>query len=177
VELAEDFRHSKAGRESYAKRSETIERVFADAKEKHGMRYTLHKGLVRVSNWAKPKFAAMNLKKLALWVFRDPLFYFFHSKLLHKCKKVLFCDLKSTFFDIKLLKLLSRYSIPALLESIQEATSYGSYCYESVRTKLEEKQYKDTPVNPVTNPVEIKQVDLSAYDVMVTGVSPLERNT
>ena len=77
--------------------------------------------------------------------------------------------LGSDYEVVKLLKLLSRYSIPALLESIQEATSYGSYCYESVRTKLEEKQYKDTPVNPVTNPVEIKQVDLSAYDVMVTG--------
>ena len=87
VELAEDFRHSKAGRESYAKRSETIERVFADAKEKHGMRYTLHKGLVRVSNWAKLKFAAMNLKKLALWVFRDPLFYFFSLKITPQMQK------------------------------------------------------------------------------------------
>ena len=72
VEQAEDFRHSPAGKDSYSKRGETIERVFADAKEKHGMRYTLHRGLVRVRNWTKLKFAAMNLKKLALWVFRDP---------------------------------------------------------------------------------------------------------
>lgn len=67
IDVAEDFRHSPAGRESYSLRSQTIERVFADAKEKHGMRYTLHKGLDRVRNWVRLKFAAMNLKKLAMW--------------------------------------------------------------------------------------------------------------
>ena len=44
-----------------------IERVFADAKEKHGMRYTQYRGLAQVTNWVKLKFAAMNLKKLAIW--------------------------------------------------------------------------------------------------------------
>ena len=34
LEQAEDLRHSPAGK-SYTKRGETIERVFADAKEKH----------------------------------------------------------------------------------------------------------------------------------------------
>ena len=48
----------------YAKRRETIERVFADAKEKHGVRYTLYRGLAQVSKWVRLKFAAMNLKKL-----------------------------------------------------------------------------------------------------------------
>lgn len=67
IEQAEDYRHSARGKASYAKRGQTIERVFADAKEKHGMRYTLHKGLERVSNWLKIKFAAMNLKKMAMW--------------------------------------------------------------------------------------------------------------
>lgn len=67
VDAAEDFRHSPAGRKSYGLRSQTIERVFADAKEKHGMRYTFHKGLDRVRNWVRLKFAAMNLKKLAMW--------------------------------------------------------------------------------------------------------------
>jgi hypothetical protein len=41
--LAEDVRHSSVGKESYALRSQTLERVFADAKEKYGMRYTLHR--------------------------------------------------------------------------------------------------------------------------------------
>lgn len=67
LEAAEDFRHSPDGKSSYKRRSETIERVFADAKEKHGMRYTLHKGLDRVRNWVRLKFAAMNLKKMAMW--------------------------------------------------------------------------------------------------------------
>jgi len=67
VEAAEDYRHSCAGKESYSLRGQTIERVFADAKEKHGMRYTFHRGLDRVKNWVRLKFAAMNLKKLAMW--------------------------------------------------------------------------------------------------------------
>ncbi len=67
LEKAEDVRHSPLGKDTYALRSQTIERVFADAKEKHAMRYTYHKGLAQVSKWVKLKFAAMNLKKLATW--------------------------------------------------------------------------------------------------------------
>ena len=67
IDRAEDFRHSPAGRTSYGLRSQTIERVFADAKEKHGMRYTMLRGLDRVRNWVRLKFAAMNLKKMAMW--------------------------------------------------------------------------------------------------------------
>lgn len=67
IEFAEDIRHSKHGKEIYALRSQTIERVFADAKEKHAMRYTFIKSLPRVQNWVRLKFAAMNLKKMAMW--------------------------------------------------------------------------------------------------------------
>lgn len=67
IERADDFRLTPEGKASYSLRSQTIERVFADAKEKHGMRYTFHKGLKRVRNWITMKFAAMNLKKLAMW--------------------------------------------------------------------------------------------------------------
>lgn len=69
IERAEDFRHSSEGKETYSLRKETIERVFGDAKEKHGMRYTLYRGLVRVTNWTRFKLAAMNLKKLAMWAY------------------------------------------------------------------------------------------------------------
>ena len=55
----------------YKARKETIERVFADAKEQHGMRYTRYTGLAQVRNWVKLKFAAMNLKKFAKWSWRD----------------------------------------------------------------------------------------------------------
>ena len=57
--------------ELYRRRKETIERVFADAKEKHAMRYTQYRGLPQVSNWVRLKFAAMNLKKLAIRKWRD----------------------------------------------------------------------------------------------------------
>lgn len=47
------------------KRKQTIERVFADAKEKHAMRYTHYRGLAAVSRWVRLKYAAMSLKKPA----------------------------------------------------------------------------------------------------------------
>lgn len=53
VERAED---------AYKKRQEKIEREFAYAKEKHGMRYTQYRALAQVSKWVKLKFAAINLK-------------------------------------------------------------------------------------------------------------------
>ena len=67
IEMAEDIRHTPKYRELYKKRKETIERVFADAKEKHAMRFTQYRGLAQVTKWVKLKFAAMNLKKIALW--------------------------------------------------------------------------------------------------------------
>jgi len=71
IEQAEDIRHSSLGKESYKLRSQTIERVFADAKEKYGMRYTPYRGIKRVSMWVRFKFAAMNLKKLAMWRWKN----------------------------------------------------------------------------------------------------------
>jgi hypothetical protein len=67
VERAEDVRRSPEGKAAYSLRSQTIERVFADAKEKHAMRYTFLRGLDRAPNWVGLTFAVMNLKKLALW--------------------------------------------------------------------------------------------------------------
>ena len=72
-ELANDARYTPKYRELYKRRKETIERVFADAKEKHAMRYTQYRGLAQVTNWVKLKFAAMNLKKLANWKWRASL--------------------------------------------------------------------------------------------------------
>ena len=72
-ELADDAGYTPAYAQLYKCRKETIERVFADAKEKHAMRYTQYRGLAQVTNWVKLKFAAMNLKKLATWKWRDLL--------------------------------------------------------------------------------------------------------
>ena len=75
-ELADDARYTPKYQELYKRRKETIERVFADAKEKYAMRYTQYRGLAQVTNWVKLKFAAMNLKKLAIWLWREKLFPF-----------------------------------------------------------------------------------------------------
>lgn len=68
---------TERGKAIYAKRKETIERVFADAKEKHAMRYTHHRGLAAVTRWVRLKYAAMNLKKLAVWSWKDSFFLIF----------------------------------------------------------------------------------------------------
>lgn len=67
MELAEDVRHSPEGKETYKLRCETIERVFADAKENHAMRYTQFRGLARLKMQVLLTFSCMNLKKLAKW--------------------------------------------------------------------------------------------------------------
>jgi len=87
LETVEDIRHTPEYKALYERRKETIERVFADAKEKHAMRYTPYRGLTQVSNWVRLKFAAMNLKKYAIhsWKATHPhdFFYFFYCFPLH----------------------------------------------------------------------------------------------
>lgn len=58
IELAEDIRYTPKYKQLYERRKEIIERVFADAKEKHAMRYTQYRGLAQVTNWVKLKFTA-----------------------------------------------------------------------------------------------------------------------
>ena len=73
MEKAEDYRHTPKYKAIYDKRKETIERVFACAKEQHAMRYTHLRGLARVTSQLTLLFACMNLKKLALWKYRNGL--------------------------------------------------------------------------------------------------------
>ena len=40
------------------------------------MRYTHHRGLAAVTRWVRLKFAAMNLKKLAVWSWKNSIFAF-----------------------------------------------------------------------------------------------------
>ena len=49
LENVEDYRHTYGIRELYDRRKETIERVFAAAKEKHSLRFTYYRGLAQVS--------------------------------------------------------------------------------------------------------------------------------
>lgn len=41
----------------------------------YAMRYTHHRGLTAVTRWVKLKFAAMNLKKLATWKWKECFIY------------------------------------------------------------------------------------------------------
>ena len=72
VEEADHLRHTDENKALYARRKETIERVFADAKEKHGMRWTILRGLKKLSMQAMFTIAAMNLKKMVNWLWRIP---------------------------------------------------------------------------------------------------------
>ena len=71
IEEAEDVRHTPKGKYLYSLRSQTIERVFADAKEKHFMRYTHLRGLAKLKMQITLTFACMNLKKIASWKRRN----------------------------------------------------------------------------------------------------------
>jgi IS5 family transposase len=78
-EEGEHLRHTEENKKIYARRKETIERVFADMKEKHGLRWTVYQGLEKVLMQAMLVCVAMNLKKLATWLWRAtkdlPVFY------------------------------------------------------------------------------------------------------
>ena len=65
METVEDIRHTRGNREVYARRKETIERIFGTAKEQHGSRYTQYIGKARMEMKAGLTFACMDLKKLA----------------------------------------------------------------------------------------------------------------
>lgn len=77
LEHIEDNRYTAKGKELYERRKETIERVFADSKEKHGLRYTRYNGLTKVKAQVLLTFMVMNLKKLAKLLGKSPLFFRF----------------------------------------------------------------------------------------------------
>jgi len=70
LDEVEHLRHTEMNKRLYARRKETIERVFADLKEKHGLRWTTLRGLKKVEMQVMLVFACMNLKKLANWLWR-----------------------------------------------------------------------------------------------------------
>jgi hypothetical protein len=73
LDEVEHLRHTEVNKRLYARRKETIERVFADVKEKHGLRWTTLRGLKKVTMQAMLVFACMNLKKtgqLVIFPFR-----------------------------------------------------------------------------------------------------------
>ena len=65
MERCEEIRQTRGMKEVYGRRKETIERIFATAKENHGFRYTQMYGKARMEMKVGLTFACMNLKKLA----------------------------------------------------------------------------------------------------------------
>jgi len=65
LEETEEIRHTLGYHDIYDKRKETIERVFTDSKESHGLRYTRLRGLKKNQHQVLIIFASHNLKKMA----------------------------------------------------------------------------------------------------------------
>ena len=71
MDIAEEVRHSETWKDIYPKRKETIERVFADGKENHCLRFTRVRGLKKNHHGGTMIFACHNLQKLGRWKWKD----------------------------------------------------------------------------------------------------------
>lgn len=60
-------RYEEKFKKEYPKRKETVERIFADYKEQHGLRFTRVRGLEKNAHQALLIFSCHNLKKMAIW--------------------------------------------------------------------------------------------------------------
>lgn len=66
--MVDEYRHELDVKDVYKSRSHHVERVFADAKIKHGLSKTQFRGKRRVSSEIGLVFASMNLKKYAKYI-------------------------------------------------------------------------------------------------------------
>ena len=76
-EKANALRLTKWGKKVYARRKETVERSFADAKQHRGQRYARFRGLMKVQMQCLLAATAQNMKKMALLA----LFYWLYGVL------------------------------------------------------------------------------------------------
>lgn len=67
VDEVNELRYTEEWKEIYPLRKQSIERVFADCKEKFGMRFTRLIGLKKNQHLALMSFACHNLKRMSLW--------------------------------------------------------------------------------------------------------------
>lgn len=77
-ERIDEHRLSDVGKAIYARRKETVERSFADAKQLHGHRYARMRGVGKVMEQCLLAAACQNIKKIALVTARQ-LFLWFRS--------------------------------------------------------------------------------------------------
>ena len=126
LEEADHLRHNTYIKKVYSRRKETIERVFADAKERHAMRYTRLKSLAKVTAEVTLVFACMNLKKMATKLWKEDLFISVSSLL-----EAYFCILlhyieKGTFLYFR--------NVPFVynLKPLQESRGLFEFCLNLV---------------------------------------------
>lgn len=103
MEEVEEIRHEKDYKDIYGKRKETIERVFADCKESHGLRYTRLRGIKKNQHQALIIFGCHNLKKMASWRWKyttsssaNPFNFKFYKKFILDFKQKVILLLEST---------------------------------------------------------------------------------
>jgi len=72
LDKAKEYRLSKEGKELYSLRKQTIERVFAEGKEKHGLRFTRYKGRQKNFDMRALLYACLNMKKLGNLLYKFP---------------------------------------------------------------------------------------------------------
>lgn len=81
LDKAQEVRLSEQGKRIYRRRCETVERSFADAKQHHGHRYARFRGLTKVQIQCLLAATAQNIKKIALWVWKYLICFFFNSQI------------------------------------------------------------------------------------------------
>lgn len=81
-DYVKDLRLTTYGKQIYALRKQTIERVFADLKERHHGRYTHYRGIKKVSDHSLLIFASMNMKKMANFLTKNVVLSSFLSNLI-----------------------------------------------------------------------------------------------
>ena len=67
----DEIRHTPEWKEIYPRRKESIERVFADCKEHHTLRYTRLRGLQKNQHQSLMIFACYNLKRMSRWRWKN----------------------------------------------------------------------------------------------------------
>ena len=95
MEEVEEIRHTIGSKEIYNKRKETIERIFADCKESHCLRFTRLRGLNKNQHQVLDIFSVHNLKKMAIWSWNK------HSdclSIVHICSEILKNGIKKMIY-------------------------------------------------------------------------------
>jgi len=88
-EQTNEYRYTKVWKDNYPLRKETIERIFGDCKEQHGLRFTRVRGLLKNEQNITMIFACHNLKKMANWRWKSSSNSAIFNHILEKIYKVL----------------------------------------------------------------------------------------